>query len=403
MASRIRSLSLGNRTNRLRLPLRKKPFTAVIAPNISLCYRRNAGAGTWSVKCNGWLKRFSIADDFEEANGDSVMSYWQALDRAKTLARADEGTTEQLASVAEAINAYEADLKRRRGDIYNAVRLRLHMSKTLQAKTVALLTEKELQHWRQDIINGGLKPLTADRLAKALKSALNLAAANDDRIKNARAWKEGLQAPDDEHAEPRNIILSDQAVAAIVHAAYAEDLIFGLLMDTLAETGNRESQLFRLKVHDLQDHLDAPRLMMPSSRKGKNRKKNRSITYRPLPISSRLAAALRQHAKGKRLDEPLFERMWNLSTRLRPVIERCKLDDNITPYALRHTSIVRMILQGVPLRLVAAHHDTSTAQVEKTYSRFIVGDLSETLTRATLPDLAKPATDNVVPLPPRKR
>jgi hypothetical protein len=89
--------------------------------------------------------------------------------------------------------------------------------------------------------------------------------------------------------------------------------------------------------------------------------------------------------------------------RLRPVIERFKLGDNITPYALRHSSIVRMILQGVPLRLVAAHHDTSTAQVEKTYSRFIVGDPSEALTRAALPDLAKPAASNVVPLPPRKR
>jgi site-specific recombinase XerD len=398
MARRIRSASLETRTSRLKLSIRKKPYTALIAPTISLCYRRNAGAGTWSVKCDGWLKRFSIADDFEEANGDSVMSYWQALERAKTLARADEGTTQQLASVAEAIDAYEADLKRRGGDIYNAIRLRLHMSKTLQAKTVALLTEKELLHWRQDLIKRGLKPSSADRIAKSLKSALNLAATNDDRIKNARAWKEGLKAPDDEHAEPRNIILSDQTIAAIVHASYEEDLVFGLLMDTLAETGNRESQLFRLKVHDLQDHLDAPRLMMPSSRKGKNRKKNRSISYRPLPISPRLAAALRQHTKGKRLDESLFDRMWNLSTRLRLVIERCKLDDNITPYALRHSSIVRMILQGVPLRLVAAHHDTSTAQVERTYSRFIVGDLSETLTRATLPDLAKAAASNVVPL-----
>jgi len=104
---------------------------------------------------------------------------------------------------------------------------------------------------------------------------------------------------------------------------------------------------------------------MPSSRKGKNRKKNRPIAYRPLPISLRLASALRLHAKGKRLDEPLFDKIWDLAKRLKPVIERLKLDDNITPYALRHSSIVRMILQGVPLSLVAAHHDTSTVQLEK--------------------------------------
>ncbi|CUU13842.1 Phage integrase CDS [Bradyrhizobium sp.] len=401
MARRIRAASLENRTNRLKLAVRKKPYTALIAPNISIAYRRNEGAGTWSVKCNGSLKRFALADDYEDANGDSVMTYWQGLDRAKALARADEGSTDQLASLAEAIDSYEADLERRGGRKYNATQLRLHVSKTMQAKTVALLTEKEMHHWRLGLIAGGLMPSSADRIAKSLRSALNLAAANDDRIKNASAWKEGLKKPDDEDAEPRNIILPDETIAALVHGAYEEDdPAFGVILDTLAETGNRESQLFRLKVHDLQDHLAAPRLMMPSSKKGKNRKKNRSIEYRPLPISVRLAKVLRQHVKGRRLDAPLFAKMWDLAKRLKPVIERLKLDDDgITPYALRHSSIVRQLLQGVPIRIVASHHDTSVAEIERTYSRFITGDPSEALTRATLLDLAKPAAaSNVVAL-----
>lgn len=313
----------------------------------------------------------------------------------------DEGSTDQLASLAEAIDSYEADLERRGGRKYNATQLRLHVSKTMQAKTVALLTEKEMHHWRLGLIAGGLMPSSADRIAKSLRSALNLAAANDDRIKNASAWKEGLKKPDDEDAEPRNIILPDETIAALVHGAYEEDdPAFGVILDTLAETGNRESQLFRLKVHDLQDHLAAPRLMMPSSKKGKNRKKNRSIEYRPLPISVRLAKVLRQHVKGRRLDAPLFAKMWDLAKRLKPVIERLKLDDDgITPYALRHSSIVRQLLQGVPIRIVASHHDTSVAEIERTYSRFITGDPSEALTRATLLDLAKPAAaSNVVAL-----
>lgn len=399
MARRVRS-PLETRTGRLKLPVRKKPYAVVIAPTIGLCYRRNAGAGTWSVKCNGWLKRFALADDFEDANGESVMTYWQALEHAKALARAGEGTTEQLASVAEAIAAYAADLARRGAIRYNATQLRRHVPKSMQAKTVAVLTEKELHQWRQGLIDGGLKPSSADRIAASLKSALNLVAANDDRIRNARAWKEGLKAPHDEDAAPRNLILPDPTIAAIVYACYAEDPAFGLLMHALAETGTRESQLLRLKVYDLQD--EHARLMMPSSRKGKNRTKNRPVTYRPLPISPRLAAALRQHATGKRPDAPLFDKIWNLAMRLRPVIEQLGLDSKITPYALRHSSIVRMIRERVPLRLVAAHHDTSTAQVESTYSRNIVGDLSEPVTRATLPDLAKPAAGNVVPLAPRK-
>src|SRR3974390_3740631 len=105
MARRTRSASLENRTNRLKLAARKKPYTALIAPGIFLAYRRNAGPGTWSVRAHGWLKRFALADDHEDANGDSVMSYWQALDKAKILARAGEGNSEQPISVGGAVDA----------------------------------------------------------------------------------------------------------------------------------------------------------------------------------------------------------------------------------------------------------------------------------------------------------
>jgi hypothetical protein len=58
-------------------------------------------------------------------------------------------------------------------------------------------------------------------------------------------------------------------------------------------------------------------------------------------------------------------------------------------------------LRGVPIRVVASHHDTSVAEIERTYSRFITGDPTEALTRATLLDLAKPAASNVVKLAKR--
>jgi hypothetical protein len=43
----------------------------------------------------------------------------------------------------------------------------------------------------------------------------------------------------------------------------------------------------------------------------------------------------------------------------------------VTSYALRHSSIVRGLLASVPIRVVASHHDTSVAMIEKNYSRFI--------------------------------
>lgn len=389
MARRTRSSFLENRTVRLKLATRKKPYTALIAPGIFLAYRRNTGPGTWSVKCHGWLKRFGLADDHEDANGESVMSYWQALERAKMLARAGEGNTEQPISVAETINAYEADLDTRGGRKYNATQLRLHLTDALKSKAVALLTERELRDWRAGLVKAGLKPSSADRIGRSLKAALALAARNDKRITNAAAWKNGLRKlPDSEVA--RNVILPDQTVAALVTGSYDEDRDFGLLIDVLAETGARESQVFKLTPADLQDHLNAARLMMPTSRKGKNRK----IEYRPLPISTRLAKALRKQVAGRAGHDSMFDKMWNLATSFRPVVESLGLGPEVTPYALRHCSIVRHLLKGVPTRVVAAHHDTSVAMIEKNYSRYIIGDPSESLTRAALLDLETSVTSS---------
>ncbi|KJC60476.1 hypothetical protein UP10_12745 [Bradyrhizobium sp. LTSPM299] len=394
MARRTRSASLENRTQRLKLAARKKPYTALIAPGIFLAYRRNAGPGTWSVKCNGWLKRFALADDHEDANSETLMSYWQALEHAKRLARAGEGNSEQPISVAEAIDAYEADLATRDGSKYNATLVRRHLG-TLASKAVALLTERELRDWRAGLIKKGLKPSSADRIARSFKAALALAASNDKRITSVAAWKNGLKKlPDSEVA--RNVILTDETVNALVAGAYDESPDYGLLIDILAVTGARESQVLRLRVDDLQNRNPvAPRLMMPTSRKGRSRK----VEYRPLPISPRLAKLLRQQAKGRAAHDRLIDRIPKLSGRFHPIAKRLGLGPEVTPYALRHSSIARQLLKGVPTRIVAAHHDTSVAMIERNYSRCIIGDPSEALTRATLLDFAASASSaDVIPL-----
>jgi hypothetical protein len=55
-------------------------------------------------------------------------------------------------------------------------------------------------------------------------------------------------------------------------------------------------------------------------------------------------------------------------------------------YALRHSNIVRQLLGGVPIRIVAANHDTSVGMIERTYSKYI-GDHSDALTRGALLDI----------------
>src|SRR5262245_1700263 len=414
MARRPRAARLETRTARLKLPVRRKPhdFTS-ISPGIARGYRRCESAGRWVVKVadghgGHWTKVVGIADDHEDADGEHVLTWWQAQDKARALARGKDSDSGRPSTVAEALADYEKDLIARSASPANARRVRALLSPTMLAKPVALLTARELKHVRDRLVAGGAKPASVNRDFKGLKAALNLAAAHDERIINARAWHTGLAALPDAHTA-RNVILNDDQVLALIAAAYAEDAALGLLVETAAVTGARVSQLARLEVADLQADRGDPRLMMPSSRKGKGVKR---ITRKPVPITADLAAKLK-HAGGNRAPtEPLLTRAdgkpWQPANEdyRRPVINavaRARLDRKVvTLYALRHSSIVRALLAGVPARVVAVQHDTSVGMLERTYSAFIA-DHSDAVGRRGLLNTAQPVAANVVALPGGRR
>src|SRR5262245_17624949 len=114
MARGARSSILENRTRRLRLKPRWKPYTARIGPGIRLGYRRKALSGSWSViaadgKGGNWVKAFAHADDYEEADGKAVLTYWQAADLARRMARAGKGNavaSDAPITVAAALDHY---------------------------------------------------------------------------------------------------------------------------------------------------------------------------------------------------------------------------------------------------------------------------------------------------------
>lgn len=57
----------------------------------------------------------------------------------------------------------------------------------------------------------------------------------------------------------------------------------------------------------------------------------------------------------------------------------------VIPYALRHSSIVRGIRSNLPIRLVAALHDTSVQMIERHYTKWIVSGLDELAAAAVVP------------------
>jgi hypothetical protein len=126
---------------------------------------------------------------------------------------------------------------------------------------------------------------------------------------------------------------------------------------------------------------------------------------RPVPIFLELAARLAATVEGRTPTAPLLVKPsgepWKKLDHSRPfarVAKRAGLDpQEVTLYALRHSSIVRQPLAGVPIRVVAVNHDTSVVMIERTYSRYI-SDHADALARAALLDTTPAVASNVISL-----
>src|SRR5947207_6790742 len=186
MARSTRSAPLETRSNRLKLPVARKPVFVRIGPKIGLGYRRNQTAGTWVARVadgrgGNWTKAIGAADDFDDADGNHVLDFWQAQEKARALGRDDRGTdSARPVTVGEALAAYEADLRTRGGDFGNALRVRTHLAPGLRDKAVALLATRDLCRWRDWLVEH-MAPASVNRPCTAVKAALNLAADQDQR------------------------------------------------------------------------------------------------------------------------------------------------------------------------------------------------------------------------------
>lgn len=413
MARKVSFSALESRSARLRLKIRRRPYSGPsLARGISLMYRRNSTNGTWVLKAsNGhgayWTKAFALADDFEDSDAKDVLTFHQAQDQAKKLARGgDDGPDNAPVTADGALKAYRSDLEAREANPYNADWPRLHLTSRLLSRPVAMLTATELKNWRDGML-GTMAPSTINRLCGCLCAALEQAAQHDKRIQNRDAWETGLaNLPNAQEA--RNVILSDDKVLEFVAAAYARDHQLGLLTDTLATTGARPSQAVRLRVDDLHDHPLRPKLMMPKSAKGGGRNRSaKKIERYSVPITRTLAVRLKAAAKGRAIEAPLLMqsdgRPWdknpgqNYHRQIDDVVTAIGLDPaEVTIYCLRHSNIVRMLLRNVPIRLVASLHNTSVAMIEKHYSKYITEHSIDDITRAGLLSEWTPAVENVV-------
>jgi hypothetical protein len=159
MARRIKDASLDSKAARRKLTPRSKPYWRSVERGLHLGYRRHAEmAGPWIVReyVGGQQYReeaIGIADDLSDADGVKILTYWQAIDKAR--ARTKDRALDVPASytVAAAIADHLKYLEHERKSAVEArYRAKAHILPALGKIDVKKLTTKQIEDWRNGLL-----------------------------------------------------------------------------------------------------------------------------------------------------------------------------------------------------------------------------------------------------------
>ena len=379
MARSVRKASLETRTARLKLPVARKPVFIRIGPGLSLGYRRNQVAGTWVLrladgKGGATTKAIGTADDYDEANGATVLDYWQAQDQAKSVVRNSDGSgSVKPLTVKRAAEVYleflEAKNPRTARDTRG--RLNLHFLGKFGDELVTSLSKAKLEGWLNSLV---LKSPdreavrrskdTANRVLSMVKALLNHALRDPANVlSDDHAWR--LVKPFRGVAVPRAVHFSVEQARALIGAA--PDKNFADLLTAGFLTGARYGELIACLVR----HFD---------RLGRTLKVDGKTGPRAIILQPEAATFFTALSQDRGPEEPLLRRSdgarWNRSQQQRRMalaLERARLDKEGTFYALRHSYISRAIEGEVPLNIIADNCGTSIRMIETTYAKVLAG------------------------------
>jgi integrase len=406
---KARPIGIDSPAKRARVAPRRNPYWRPVGPvrgGIHLGYRKpsDQGAGAWIGKLvlNGVRKeaRLGSADDVS-AEGRDILDYSQAVAAALAWAKA-----EQQAIAGEAVLPADPSLedilvryiktreKRSRQGKDARWRLNKHVLSNagFAARPLSRITPEALTAWRNGL--PAMRPATLNRLLNDLRAALAGVFSGGILPPELRAALKG----EADAAEAREVnLLTADAIRRLVDAALRVDPHFGRLILVLAATGARLSQAARITVEDVQPANQ--RIMVPASAKGRATKA-RKATACPVgqDVIDLLRPALASQDRSDRLLLQKSGQPWMFSSEMtrpwRRALEQAGLPRGLVPYDLRHSSIVRQLSSGVPIRFVAVSHDTSTAMIERNYSRYITSEV-EAAARRAIVSLAPAETSQV--------
>jgi integrase len=419
MPRRVRDANLESRTARERIKPGKLRYRAV-EPGLHLGYRRlKAGAaGTWIARRymghgNYVVEALGPADDSSEADGERVLSFWQAQDLARQLHKqrsqtkvARLGSYKVRDAVADYVAYLQAEKKTARDVSY---RMRAHVLPTFGDKPVAKLTTDEIKIWHRalaerpprlrtkagkeqkhrtlDLKDEDAKrkrQLSANRCLAQLKAALNKA-IQDERVACEDVWR--TVGPFKNTDVARVAYLQVDKARRLVNACDGD---FKLLVQAALLTGARYGELCGLNVADF--NPDTGTLHVRTSKSGRGRHIVLTVEGRSffdLVTAGRPSAEpmLRNSSRSMRRTEGSDNGRWRKSEQLRPMREACKrarIDPPVGLHQLRHTWASLSTMGGMPLPVVARNlGHVDTRMVEKHY-----GHMSEDFVAQAIRDHA---------------
>jgi len=386
MARRIRESILDSRDARLKLTVRGKPYWRSIGRGLHVGYRKGKDARRWVARIyvgggQYVVETISDADDFVDADGVQVLSFWQAQDYARHLASERTGAGGQRAgryTVGAAIEAYLEHIAEKPSAYEVRKRLAAYVPPDLAATDVAKLTKQKLAAWHRGIAkqpprvrtkNGAMQRYrtvdmgdaevirrrrdSANRILGMLMAALNLA-VKEGKVPEG-PWR--FVEPFENVARSRPRYLTVAECQRLLNACGTE---FRKVVHALLLTGARYQEIAHLRVEDF--NPDAGTLDIRQSKTGKARHVH--LTEEGQEFFGLLAA-------GRLGGELMLGRKWGKSHQAKPMAAACKrakIHPPVGLHQLRHTYASLAVMNGTPLMVVAnALGHSTTRMVEQHY------------------------------------
>jgi integrase len=333
--------------------------------------------------------RIGMADDLSDADGATVLSYWQAVEAVrKRLSNRGRATIVESVcryTVGDALDSYLHMMEgegRSPHSINDArYRIRSLILPALGKLDIADLTTERLRRWRDGLAKvparirtrhgekqkhrdiagddaARARRASANRTWTILRAALNHA-YHDGKVASDHAWRKVKPFKKVDRARIRYLTVAE--CQRLINSCDAD---FRLLVQAALLTGCRYGELSRLVVSDF--NPDVGTVGIQQSKSGHSRN---------IVLTDEGRKFFRQITVGRSGDELMLRKAngtaWQNSHQLRPMAEavtRAKIKPAINFHALRHTWASLAVMNGTPLLVVAkvmGHRDGR--MVEKFY------------------------------------